>query len=294
MLPPFKLNFRHLLLVKGHGSKQFLQGLITKDIEFSFCIFKNLFIFFFRLLNEENKLIYTFLLNVKGRIFVDMFIWRLTNILENNDVESYGIEIDPKRLEVLQKALNIYKLRRPIIIENLNNLNVCFCSTNNVFQQQNSSKTLINWTLDPRVPNFGYRSLIENEEENCLEFNQNLEKEYISRRYNWGIGEGMEIIDQIPLAMNGDLLNGISFDKGWILRRLMPFKWLFNDSNKMPEDLTLKDEKGQRQGKLITSNGKFGLCLISVGLIPENIFIRLFDSNGRALEVWRPNWWPKT
>nr|CAD2180889.1 unnamed protein product [Meloidogyne enterolobii] len=287
MLPPFKLNFRHLLLVKGHGSKQFLQGLITKDIE---------------LLNEENKLIYTFLLNVKGRIFVDMFIWRLTNILENNDVESYGIEIDPKRLEVLQKALNIYKLRRPIIIENLNNLNVCFCSTIKDFQQT-SSKTIINWTSDPRVPNFGYRSLIENEGGNCLEFNQNLEKEYISHRYNWGIGEGMEIVDQIPLAMNGDLLNGISFDKelisrtyhsGIVRRRLMPFKWLFNDSNKMPEDLTLKDEKGQRQGKLITSNGKFGLCLVSVGFVPENIFIRLFDSNGRALEVWRPNWWPKT
>uniref|UniRef100_A0A914MKN7 Aminomethyltransferase folate-binding domain-containing protein n=1 Tax=Meloidogyne incognita TaxID=6306 RepID=A0A914MKN7_MELIC len=289
MLPPFKLNFRRLLLVKGHGSKQFLQGLITKDIE---------------LLNENNKLIYTFLLNVKGRIFVDMFIWRLTNILENNDVESYGIEIDPKRLEVLQKALNIYKLRRPIIIENLNKFNVCFCSTIKDFQQT-SSKTIINWTSDPRVPDFGYRSLIENEGENCLEFNQNLEKEYISHRYNWGIGEGMEIVDQIPLAMNGDLLNGISFDKelisrtyhsGIVRRRLMPFKWLFNDSLEinMPEDLTLKDEKGQRQGKLITSNGKFGLCLVSVGFVPENIFIRLFDSNGRALEVWRPNWWPKT
>uniref|UniRef100_A0A915N9V8 Uncharacterized protein n=1 Tax=Meloidogyne javanica TaxID=6303 RepID=A0A915N9V8_MELJA len=238
MLPPFKLNFRRLLLVKGHGSKQFLQGLITKDIEF-------------KLLNENNKLIYTFLLNVKGRIFVDMFIWRLTNILENNDVESYGIEIDPKRLEVLQKALNIYKLRRPIIIENLNKFNDF---------QQTSSKTIINWTSDPRVPNFGYRSLIENEGENCLEFNQNLEKEYISHRYNWGIGEGMEIVDQIPLAMNGDLLNGISFDKelisrtyhsGIVRRRLMPFKWLFNDSLEinMPEDLTLKDEKGQRQGK---------------------------------------------
>uniref|UniRef100_A0A1I8AXR1 Uncharacterized protein n=1 Tax=Meloidogyne hapla TaxID=6305 RepID=A0A1I8AXR1_MELHA len=198
----FKLNFRRLLLVKGHGSKQFLQGLITKDIE---------------LLNDNNKLIYTFLLNVKGRIFVDMFIWRLTNILENNNIEAYGLETDSKRLDIFQKALNIYKLRRPITIENLSKYNVCFCSSkDSINNLQQSSNTLINWTSDPRVSNFGFRSLIENgDNENSLNINQNLEKEYISHRYKWGIGEGMEIIDQIPLAMNGDLLNGISFEKGF-------------------------------------------------------------------------------
>lgn len=33
MFGPIRLNFRSLLLIKGKGSKQFLQGLVTKDLE---------------------------------------------------------------------------------------------------------------------------------------------------------------------------------------------------------------------------------------------------------------------
>ncbi|KAF7638669.1 hypothetical protein Mgra_00001751 [Meloidogyne graminicola] len=190
------LNFRRLLLVKGWGSKQFLHGLITKDID---------------ILNDTNRLIYTFLLNVKGRIFVDMFIWRLTNILER-EIEAYALEIDSRKFDIFQKVLNVYKLRRPIIIESLPKHRVCFNSSYNSLKETTlSSSTIINWTPDPRVLNFGYRSLIENNEENLLE---NYENEYIDHRYKWGIGEGIELTDQIPLAMNGDLLNGISFNKG--------------------------------------------------------------------------------
>ena len=158
-----------------------------------------------------------------------MFIWRLTNVLEGG-IEAYALETDLERLNIFQKALNIYKLRRPITIESLPKYRICFCSTassiqvviktvNDKLQFQNiqpSSNNVINWTADPRVSNFGYRSLIEDREENFLENDKKGEKEYITHRYKWGIGEGMEIIDQIPLAMNGDLLNGISFEKGFL------------------------------------------------------------------------------
>ena len=50
----------------------------------------------------------------------------------------------------------------------------------------------------------------------------------------------------------GQELISRTYYSGIVRRRLMPFKWLFNDSLEinMPEDLTLKDEKGQRQGKV--------------------------------------------
>lgn len=38
---------------------------------------------------------------------------------------------------------------------------------------------------------------------------------YLRRRLEWGIPEGEDEIEgQIPLNMNGDIMNGISFDKG--------------------------------------------------------------------------------
>lgn len=37
---------------------------------------------------------------------------------------------------------------------------------------------------------------------------------YLRHRFDWGIAEGSEMNQQIPLNMNGDLMNGISFEKG--------------------------------------------------------------------------------
>jgi folate-binding Fe-S cluster repair protein YgfZ len=61
---------------------------------------------------------------------------------------------------------------------------------------------------DPRAVNFGHRILGESS-------GQNNEMDYLYRRLEWGIPEGVdELTDQIPLNANGDIMNGINFDKG--------------------------------------------------------------------------------
>jgi folate-binding Fe-S cluster repair protein YgfZ len=123
MLSPIRLDFRSLLLVKGAGSMHFLQGLITKDMEYVIKFFLFLpKLLYFRSVNSAN-LIYTFLLNVKGRIFTDMFIWRLAE-----SQETYALEMDSSKLDALQKALKIYRLRRPIKIEPIQEREVHFCA----------------------------------------------------------------------------------------------------------------------------------------------------------------------
>lgn len=71
---------------------------------------------------DRAKLIYTFLLNVKGRILADMLIWR-----KIDSEETYLLETDSTQMDALQKALKLYRLRKPIEIEPMPETNVYFC-----------------------------------------------------------------------------------------------------------------------------------------------------------------------
>ena len=298
-----RLNFRSLLLVKGAGSKHFLQGLITKDMDSL----------------TEACLIYTFLLNVKGRIFADMFIWRLPEE-SNGAEEAFVLETNTDRVDAIQKALKIYRLRRPIQITPLSDKQVCFCCAEHPTQSANNSHPN-GWFEDPRVPGFGFRSLQSRQKEDEPSLAEESERvAYLHHRLRWAVAEGAEMQDQIPLNMNGDLMNAISFEKGCYIgqelvartyhtgvvrRRLMSFRWS-NPNAALAElkpggsnedfggDLVLKDQKGRRQGKIICSHGELGLCLASVEAVPPATMVQLFDSKGRAIEVRRPEWWPNT
>ncbi len=81
------------ILVSGAGARDFLQGLITQDID---------------LLNLES-MVYTALLNAHGRFLFDAFIWRMK--------DSYLIDVapDPVRTDLMYH-LNKYRLRAPVQI----------------------------------------------------------------------------------------------------------------------------------------------------------------------------------
>jgi hypothetical protein len=65
---------------------------------------------------------------------------------------------------------------------------------------------------DPRVPGFGYRIIGRKSGEREI----GTMDEYIKRRLEWGIGEGdKELSNLVPMHVNGDLMNGIDFEKGW-------------------------------------------------------------------------------
>lgn len=144
---------------------------------------------------------YTFLLNAKGRISFDLFVYKET------DNDALLIETESKWINALESTLKLYRLRRPIEIER-SEFQVYFSDV----RPENESSAF----PDPRVPNFGYRLL--RKPEYSVKFNQNNGPaiDYLARRLIWGIPEGEELHQQLPLNMNGDIMNAISFTKGSI------------------------------------------------------------------------------
>lgn len=140
---------------------------------------------------ERSQLAYAFLLNSKGRILHDLLIYR------RNECE-FLLDTDSRSIAQLERVLKLYRLRRKIGITAVD-VPVSF-----LLDQGDDG------VEDPRVPGFGYRYYGELPVDGSLSA-----EEYLDRRLDWGIPEGTEELgNQIPLNMNGDLMNGISFEKG--------------------------------------------------------------------------------
>lgn len=149
----------------------------------------------------KNGLEYALLLNIKGRIKFDLFVYKKD--------ASYVLETDAMGLNNLENELKLYRLKKKIEFVQLKTHNVYFTP----IQPQNSSQDEI--FEDPRAHGFGYRFLKKKE----FKFNTEMSMDnYLERRMEWGIPENLdELADQIPMNMNADLMNGISFEKGLYL-----------------------------------------------------------------------------
>lgn len=92
------LNSRGILRVSGKEASIFMQGLITNDM---------------RHLEEGAQSMYTMFLNTKGRVMYDAIIYR------SKEEDVFLIECDKSALSHLQKHLKMFRVRRKIDIENM-------------------------------------------------------------------------------------------------------------------------------------------------------------------------------
>ncbi len=118
------LNNRATLKITGKDSRNFLQGLITNDIN----------------LLDSQSCIYACLLTPQGKFLYDFFI------TENNGVLTLDCE-GGERASALAKLLNMYKLRADVTIEVTDNVPIyAIFGTDTI------------GTPDPRHIDMGYRS----------------------------------------------------------------------------------------------------------------------------------------
>uniref|UniRef100_A0A7E4VMJ4 GCV_T domain-containing protein n=1 Tax=Panagrellus redivivus TaxID=6233 RepID=A0A7E4VMJ4_PANRE len=265
-----KLVSRALLSVKGPESLPFLQSLLSND------------------LNQlpSAKCLYSFLLNAKGRIVSDLLVYAQPN-------DEILLETDAAQIALLDRNLRLYRLRRKVDIVKRDDLNVHF-----VFPDLTPSNG--DAFPDPRLTSkFGYRLLSGSEVPSTAE-----ESDYLRHRLTWGLGEGgEELADQIALNVNGDFLNGISYDKGCyigqeliarthhtgiIRRRLIPFRTLDPPVTvKANSDIVSPD--GKRRGKVIRAVEGVGIGVVSVEAVSNKMPLA---SGGHDLEFYKPDWWP--
>ena len=281
---------RGLLYLNGEDVKEFLQNLITNDIE--------------KVTDEMSC--FAALLTPQGKYLFDFLIIKHKS--------GYFLDCEKKNIEEFFKQLTLYKLRSKVEILNLSNEFVVAGISYEKFLTFENSKDIEGFTikyredpifLDPRLKKLGARLII------------NIEKLYLSLKklelktanvedyYNFSHKLGISQIDNFNLQnkifgieCNFEELNGIDFKKGCYVgqentariklknklsKKLFAVKIIEGSLN--DEEIFLKEKE---VGKLLIKNkNPFALIKIQNDLLDfENVY-----QCGRAkVKILKPDW----
>ena len=284
------LEDRGLLYINGDDAKEFLQNIITNNIE-------NV---------SDNRSCFSALLTPQGKYLYDFIIIK--------HKLGYLLDCEKKNIDDLYKHLNLYRLRSKVEILNLSNEFVVASLSKEKFLEIENSKDEEGFTikfredpllLDPRNKKLGARLVI------------NLEKLYLSLKklgltvsdvreyYNHSYELGIPQIDTknlqdkiFGIECNFEELNGIDFSKGCYVgqentariklkdklnKRLFAIKVLDGELNS--EEITLENKN---IGKLlINSENPFALIKLENKKFNFDLDLKCGDANIKAI---KPSW----
>ena len=284
------LEDRGLLYLNGENVKEFLQNLITNDIE--------------KVTDEMSC--FAALLTPQGKYLFDFLIIKHKG--------GYFLDCEKKNIDELFKQLTLYKLRSKVEILNLSNEFVVASISHKKFLTFENSKDVEGSTikfredpifLDPRLKKLGARLII------------NLEKLYFSLKklelksakvedyYNFSHKLGISQIDNLNLQnkifgieCNLEELNGIDFKKGCYVgqentariklknklnKKLFAIKII--DGNINSEEVFLKDKV---VGKILIKNkNPFALIKIQNNLLD---FENIYQCGNAKVKILKPDW----
>ena len=202
----FILKDRGVLLISGQDSKDFLQNLVTNDINKV----------------TETQSCFSSLLTPQGKYLFDFMI------VKHKD--GYFLDCELNQINGLINRLNVYKLNSKIEITNLSHKFQVTVMSNEKFISINNSKNLEGTTItyrddpffiDPRNKKLGARGIVNLEKLYLsikkLELKLEDSKNYYELSYNLGIAQinTKNLQEKIfGLECNFEELNGIDFKKG--------------------------------------------------------------------------------
>ena len=284
------LEDRGILFVQGKDVKEFLQNLITNDIE---------------KVNETNSC-FASLLTPQGKYLFDFLV------IKHND--GYFLDCEKLQIDNLFNQLDLYKLRSKIEILNLTNEFVVASISKEKFLEFDGAKDFSGHTikyredpvfLDPRKKELGARIIINLEKLYLslkkLELNSSDINEYYKSSYEIGIPQ--KNTDQLKnkifgIECNFEELNGIDFKKGCYVgqentariklknklsKRLFPIKIIRGEL----KDETIKYNNVEI-GKVLIKN-KFPFA--SIKYLNENFNKKNeFNCGDAIIKVIIPNW----
>ena len=256
-----QLNNRGLIKVGGEARYDFLQGLITNDIN---------------LLKTQNC-VYSCLLTPQGKFLHDFF-------MTEHDEEIWLDCEGGARAEDLKKRLMIYKLRAKVTLDCDPDYTIYACLN---LATEDISAANIALYKDPRHEAMGYRAYDRPEtlpEDDAAQWDHN-------RIYNTVPDGSRDMPPELSTLMdyNIDRLNGVSFDKGCFIgqeltarmnyrglvkKRLRTIKFTAPDTGtaqnddgvsvvlNFGDDATLKTVEGKKAGNLLSHNEAYGLAML--------------------------------
>ena len=284
------LEDRGILFVQGKDAKEFLQNLITNDID---------------KVNETNSC-FASLLTPQGKYLFDFLIIKHKN--------GYFLDCEKIQIENLYNQLDLYKLRSKVEILNLSNEFVVAVLSNEKFLEFEGAKNLSGFTikyredpvfLDPRKKELGARIIINLEKLYLslkkLDLSASNVDEYYKFSHETGIAQ--KDTDQLKnkifgIECNFEELNGIDFKKGCYVgqentariklknklsKRLFPIQLIEGE---------LKDEiikyNDQEIGKVLIKN-KFPFA--SIKYLNENFNEKNeFNCGNAKIKIIKPGW----
>ena len=185
----YKNSNSQFLSIEGEDSNEFLQNLITNDI--NKC--------------SEDNIIYSCLLSPQGKFLSDFFILKKD--------EKYLIETHSFFYEKLLKKLNLYKLRSKVHINEVNNLH-----SYSVFGDIQKDQDTFIFNIDPRNKNIGLKliHLKKNPEilDSLNEINEEKYHQILIQNTVPLSHYDLEENKSLLLENNFENLNSISWDKG--------------------------------------------------------------------------------
>jgi len=200
------LDDRSILYINGEDTKEFLQNLISNNINKV----------------SENNSCFTSLLSPQGKFLYEFIIVKHKS--------GYLIDCEKSQSDQLFKQLSIYKLRSKVEILNLSNEFVVAAFSYEKFQEFNEAKDIPGYTikyredpivLDPRNVFLGARLIINLEKLYLslkkLELNDSDLKNYYSLSHKLGIvPKDLNKLQNklFGIECNYEELNGIDFKKG--------------------------------------------------------------------------------
>lgn len=200
------LTKRQLLAITGDDTKDFLQGIITNDINN---------------LSSKNS-IYACLLTPQGKYLADFFISEIDN--------QVVLDFDDSVADTVTKKLAMYKLRSDVTFKDMSKeFEVCSLLGDNIYKQEEmdaSAGSTMKFCkgvacIDPRTKKMFGRSVIERENEYQSFVAKGFELgefgDYERLRIENTVPEtNKELIPEksFPLQNRLDELNAIDFDKG--------------------------------------------------------------------------------
>ena len=287
----FILEDRAILYINGLDAKDFLQNLISNDInkvsDNSSC--------FASLLTPQGKFLYEFII-VKHK-------------------SGYFIDCEKSQSEEIYKQLNLYKIRSKVEILNLSNEFVVASFGYEKYMSIDGSKDILGFTLkyredpillDPRNKNLGARLIINLEKLYLSLKKLNLKDDKIENYYNQSHNLGIVPKDLNKLKnklfgieCNYEELNGIDFKKGCyvgqentariklknkLLKRLLPIKII---EGQLSEDEKIFNNDIEIGKVLIDKNYPFALIKFLDKNFDKN---KVYKLNNSTFKIIIPSW----
>ena len=268
-----KLENRSVIEIGGEDARDFLQGILTNDIE----------------IMKDDSAIYAGLLTPQGKLLFDFMI------VKHKD--SYLVDVEKSQVDDLLKRLMFYKLRAKVDLDARPDATICA----NIDDNPEAGDGEISYT-DPRYEQMGSRHLILNGADNAC--TPDAEK-WLAHRIQHGIPQAPSDFEHgncFPHDIAMDQLNGIGFKKGCYVGQEVVSRMqhrgtarkrpmIVNASGDLPNAPADIRADGSMIGQLGSSIGPQGLAEIRLDrALKAKDAGKSFDVNGTRVDLLRPAW----